>query len=369
MSFTPASEIDSLLQVSARIGGDPLLVQAATGNTSIKLGGVLWIKASGKWLAHTTHDQILIPVNLAETRALIDQNADPAGQSVVLSGKRMRASIETAMHSVLPHRVVLHVHSVNAIAWAVRRDGRAELASRLKGIDWQWIPDVPSGLPLARAIQAAIARSPRAKVLVLSNHGLVVCAEDCESAEELLREVEWRVAIVPRCAPEANWGALNRIAERSSWQVPQNINLHALGTDSVSRRIVCKGVLYPCQAIFLTPQARSFRQGATQDNLSSETLGAIDEPFVMIEGAGLLVRQELNPVESATLTALVQVVQRIPGSARLQYLQKKRVRDLLCADLYRYREVVEGNGTRQPPFQRCEGLWRRERRLFGCADN
>ena len=27
------------------------------------------------------------------------------------------------MHAVMPHRVVIHVHSVNAIAWAVRRDG------------------------------------------------------------------------------------------------------------------------------------------------------------------------------------------------------------------------------------------------------
>ena len=35
---------------SARVGNNPLLVQAGSGNTSIKLDGVLWIKASGKWL-------------------------------------------------------------------------------------------------------------------------------------------------------------------------------------------------------------------------------------------------------------------------------------------------------------------------------
>ena len=45
------SDISSLVDMSARIGQDPLLVQAGTGNTSIKLDGVLWIKASGKWLA------------------------------------------------------------------------------------------------------------------------------------------------------------------------------------------------------------------------------------------------------------------------------------------------------------------------------
>jgi rhamnose utilization protein RhaD (predicted bifunctional aldolase and dehydrogenase) len=358
LSFTAASEIDSLLEVSARIGGEPLLVQAGTGNTSIKLDGVLWIKASGKWLAHATQDEILIPVNLAEALRRIDQNADPAGQCAVVGGRTLGTSVETAMHSVLPQRVVLHVHSVNTIAWAVRVDGSAELASRLEGIDWQWIPYVPSGLPLARAIEAALARAPRSRVLVLANHGLVVCADDCEAAEELLREVERRVAIVPRRAPEAEWGVLNRISERGSWRVPQSAALHAIGTDRVSRRIVCGGVLYPCQAIFLTPRARTFARPAAGGEVPLEDLAGIDEPFVMIEDAGVLVREKPNPAESATLAGLAQVLQRIPESAPLQYLREEQVRDLLCADVYHYRELVEDNGTGRSPCQQ---------EIYGCA--
>jgi rhamnose utilization protein RhaD (predicted bifunctional aldolase and dehydrogenase) len=60
------------------------------------------------------------------------------------------------MHAVLPQRVIIHVHSVNTIAWAVRQDGRARLTERLAGVPWQWIPYVPSGLPLARAIENAM---------------------------------------------------------------------------------------------------------------------------------------------------------------------------------------------------------------------
>ena len=44
-------ELVSLGQLSARIGRDPLLVQASSGNTSIKADRILWVKASGKWLA------------------------------------------------------------------------------------------------------------------------------------------------------------------------------------------------------------------------------------------------------------------------------------------------------------------------------
>src|ERR1700685_3581211 len=60
------SEIDALLKLSGRIGRDPLLAQASSGNTSLKRDGTLWVKASGKWLADADREEILVPVKLAE---------------------------------------------------------------------------------------------------------------------------------------------------------------------------------------------------------------------------------------------------------------------------------------------------------------
>ncbi|MDP9169681.1 MAG: class II aldolase/adducin family protein [Acidobacteriota bacterium] len=339
MSPSITSEIDSLLDVSARIGGNPLLVQAATGNTSLKLDGVLWIKASGKWLARAAQDDILIPVDLARTRERIARNSDPAGDSVVVNGERLGTSVETAMHAVLPARVVLHVHSVSVIALAVRRDGRAELAARLAGLDWQWIPYLPSGLPLAREIAAVVERFPATRVLVLANHGLVVCGETCAEAEELLREIERRVAIEPRRAAEPNWAVLAGLTEHTHWQMPASVELHSMGTDEIARRIVCGGILYPCQSIFLTARALCFPQ-----TVSPGVLAGIDEPFVLIEGAGVLVRANASSTQSATLAGLAQVLRRIPDSAPVEYLREDQVQQLLCADVYHYREMVEHNG-------------------------
>jgi rhamnose utilization protein RhaD (predicted bifunctional aldolase and dehydrogenase) len=60
---TNHSEIQALIDVSAALGRDPLLVQAGSGNpTSVKIDGVRWIKASGKWLAHAAREEILVPV-------------------------------------------------------------------------------------------------------------------------------------------------------------------------------------------------------------------------------------------------------------------------------------------------------------------
>jgi rhamnose utilization protein RhaD (predicted bifunctional aldolase and dehydrogenase) len=48
-------------------------VQAATGNTSIKVGPKLWIKVSGTWLADADRKDIFIPVDLAEIRGCVDK--------------------------------------------------------------------------------------------------------------------------------------------------------------------------------------------------------------------------------------------------------------------------------------------------------
>src|SRR6266478_682778 len=131
-------KIVSLRDLSARVGGDPLLVQASNGNTSIKLNGILWIKASGKWLAHAMQEEMFVPLELAEVKQSIQNETEIA--SPYTPNDELRPSIETAMHAVLPHRVVLHVHSINAITCAIRLDGPDLLTERLAGLQWQWIP-------------------------------------------------------------------------------------------------------------------------------------------------------------------------------------------------------------------------------------
>src|SRR5437868_3771747 len=155
-------DLSPLLELAGRVGRNPLLTQASTGNISLKLDRALWIKASGKWLSDAAGGKILIPLDLAGVRASIWQNIDPAELYA-------NASIETAMHVTLPHPVVLHVHSINTIAWAVREDALAQLETRLDGLRWRWIPYVPSGLPLARKIEEALLACPDTDLLVLGN--------------------------------------------------------------------------------------------------------------------------------------------------------------------------------------------------------
>src|SRR5258708_25939482 len=107
----------SLRDLSARVGNDSLLAQASNVNTSIKLDGILWIKASGKWLSHAMQEEMLVPLELAGVKESIWTGAEipsPYAQKAEL-----QPSIETAIHALLRHRVVIHLQSINPISFAI----------------------------------------------------------------------------------------------------------------------------------------------------------------------------------------------------------------------------------------------------------
>ena len=131
------SEFLALRELSAALGADPLRTQGAGGNTSIKRDGVMWIKASGTWLADALAQDIMTPVRLDPLRKAI-ADGDPRAAAAVdfvdaqLNASGLRPSIETSVHAIIPSPVVVHIHCVNTIALAVRRDGEALVRERLR---------------------------------------------------------------------------------------------------------------------------------------------------------------------------------------------------------------------------------------------
>ncbi|MGL4542432.1 MAG: class II aldolase/adducin family protein [Polymorphobacter sp.] len=135
--------LDELADVSARIGNDPLLVQGPGGNSSLKIGDELWVKASGVWLAQARQRQIFVGLALAPVRAAVvaEQAVDFGAARLPASTTTLRPSIETALHALMPHAAVVHAHAVNSMALAILADGRARAAAALDGVhSWAWIP-------------------------------------------------------------------------------------------------------------------------------------------------------------------------------------------------------------------------------------
>jgi rhamnose utilization protein RhaD (predicted bifunctional aldolase and dehydrogenase) len=330
--------LNDLRRMSARVGKNILLVQGAGGNSSVKLGDVLWVKASGTWLADAEDKDIFVPISLSGARAALARDdrqmpLAPGAESV------LRASIETSLHALLPHPVVLHVHSVNTIAWSVRTDAGEELAARMHGLAWRALDYHHPGLPLAHAVRE-YAREP-IDVLLLGNHGLVVGAATCEAAEALVAQVEQRLALPPREAGPADDGALRRIFDGTDYRLPNDPLCHVTGTDPHSLAVATTGSLYPDHVVFLGPAMPILAQG---DDLAAKAARTVPPPVaLLVPGRGALIRCDASPGAEAMLSCLALVTSRLPLDASIKYLSLDNEQALLNWDAEHYRKQMTVN--------------------------
>jgi rhamnose utilization protein RhaD (predicted bifunctional aldolase and dehydrogenase) len=332
------AEFRSFVALSARLGADPLLVQAAGGNTSLKRDGALWIKASGRMLRDADGGEVFVPVDLAGVREGIERDeADPtAGR--VLGETALRPSIETTLHALLPQRVVLHLHSVNALAWEVRADGESVAAGRLAGLAWAWVPYRRPGLPLTRAVRAPAAAG--AAVLVLANHGIVVGADDCAAAEALVREVERRLAVAARAAPPADAARLAAMAAASGYRVVADPVVHALATDAACLAHVRAGVLYPDHVVFLGGEACIVDDAGSLAAVVAayRERNAMAPAALFVPGAGVLLAPGAPGAAAEMLRCQADVLLRLPGDAAIRCLTAAEVGELLNWDAEKFRQ-------------------------------
>lgn len=351
----------ALVELSARLGNDPRLVQGGGGNTSMKMGDVFWVKASGTWLAHARERDVFVRLPLSGVHAAM-QRADAEDALTALAPPGgLRPSIETSLHALLPHPVVAHVHSVNAIAWAARSDAEATLAHALDGMAWAWVPYRRPGLPLTAAIRTSLdaAASPP-DVLLLGNHGLVVGGADCDAVEARLHEVERRLALPARATTPADVQAL-RAANDLDWVVPDGSMpagsvldgsmpggsaadaqaLHAIATDPVAAAIAMRGALYPDHVVFLGERAEAVDAARPLSRMRAEVAAAGRTPpdWALVPGAGLLFAPGLSDGARAMLGCLAEVALRCDAADRMRYLGVEDVAALMGWEAEAYRRA------------------------------
>ncbi len=325
-------ELDQLRKLSARVGADPLLVQAAGGNTSLKDGGVMWIKASGTWLKDAAARDIFVPLDHA---AIIDGLArnDPACESCTdfvrthLNATGLRPSIETTVHALMPQRVVVHVHCVNTIAWAIRADGEQRLGELLRDFTWAFIPYARPGLELAGAISARMR--PGVDVLVLGNHGLVVAAQTVAGAEALLEKVVAAVRRPVRAASKPDRAALEARVRGTSYAPATMDETHALATDALALKRGAAAVFYPDHVVFLGVGVATSFDG--------------DPPLVAIPGEGVYIRKDAKPAIEPMGRCLADVMRRVEESDPLVALTAANIDRLVNWDAEKYRQTLKVN--------------------------
>ena len=338
---------EALVDLSARLGNDPCLVQGGGGNTSLKAGDVFWVKASGTWLAQARERDVFVRLPLSGVHAAMHEAQAEDALTALTPPGGLRPSIETSLHALLPHAVVAHVHSVNAIAWAARVDAETALSRVLDDVAWAWVPYRRPGLPLTAAIRASLdaAASPP-DILLLGNHGLVVGGADCDAVEARLHEIERRLALPVRAAVTADVGALHA-ANDLDWVVADDPRLHAIATDPVARAIAMRGALYPDHVVFLGERAEAVDASRPLSRMRTDiaTAGRTPPDWALVPGAGLLLAPGLSDGARAMLGCLADVALRCDAADSMRYLDVDDVAALMGWEAEAYRRARDARST------------------------
>ncbi len=185
--------LKDLVAVSREYGSDPKWVVAGGGNTSLKSGDTLYVKASGFPLA-TIDENGFARMDRRKLAAIWDRNY-PKGEDTdsvaererrVLEdvmaarepGESRRPSVETLLHDILPWPLVVHLHPTLVNGLTCGADGE-EIAAEIFGDSQVWIPYVDPGYVLSKTIRDALdgrksqgLNSP--DYIFLANHGVFV---------------------------------------------------------------------------------------------------------------------------------------------------------------------------------------------------
>ncbi|MFD2651424.1 class II aldolase/adducin family protein [Brucella rhizosphaerae] len=318
------TEFDALVRLSAKVGQDPLLVQAAGGNTSLKIGDVMWIKASGTNLGDALERNIFVPTAWRDIARSLKDGSPEADQpaTFLLGDGGLRPSIETCLHAVFDAAVVVHVHCVSTIALAVLLDGERRIKEHLSGIEWVWVPYRRPGAELGRML---IEKRTKQNVAVLGNHGLLVAADSVADAETLLEEICYKLELV------ANSGAEIPPAPAPDGYTPlkrDHVLSRAMAVSRL-RETALHGNMYPDHIIFCGP-----------------TIGRAEKPsgeILIIDHEGRVsIRTDANAGAEALAGCLGNVLLRLPEDSQVSYLTIENVASLLNWDAEIYRQSLNG---------------------------
>jgi rhamnose utilization protein RhaD (predicted bifunctional aldolase and dehydrogenase)/NAD(P)-dependent dehydrogenase (short-subunit alcohol dehydrogenase family) len=183
-----------LAKLSRFYGSDPAFVLAGGGNTSVKVGDRLFVKASGTALADVDERGFVeMDRNRLEALAEASLGDDPVKREArfkdaiyaarIRPDLGQRPSVEVLLHHLVPGQFVIHTHATTVNALTCSREGE-KLASQWFGGEVLWLPYIDPGFTLAMALKKALAgwvqrsemKAPLA--ILMANHGLIVAGDE-----------------------------------------------------------------------------------------------------------------------------------------------------------------------------------------------
>ncbi len=308
--------LSDLIQMSARLGDNFELVQGAGGNTSAKDSEHIWVKSSGRVLADANQEMIFLPLSLDCRKAIIEDPSTDVSRYIVDPDKYigLRPSIETALHAILDHTFVAHVHAMNTIAASIQPSLNDRIDEVLCGLNWVRIPYRKPGEELATNIISA-TQNTEIDIIILDNHGLVCGGDTTEKVESLICEVEARLAPLmnSRFGTDSNMATPTTRINEPGYEYVSDDTVQQLAFDEIALEALSAGSLYPDHVVFLGPGVAIAREGESMSDAvarSNKVRGA-SVKSIIVPGVGVFAQAGLNEQSLTMLYCLARIGLRL----------------------------------------------------------
>jgi rhamnose utilization protein RhaD (predicted bifunctional aldolase and dehydrogenase) len=340
MNTLDRTTAEQVKEFCALIGTDPLLVQGAGGNVSWKDGNVLWVKASGTWLAHAALEEIFLPVDLGHLREHVGKG-EFSVKPILLNQTKLRPSIETFLHALLDHEVVVHLHAVEIMAHLIRDDWITAFNSLLgNDIEWITVDYYKPGADLAKAISIAVNKSRNANVIFLQNHGVIIGAKSVEEVGFILNKLISKLKTKPNISNAELIHKENiNFVNNSAYQMIADIDLQNLALNpNLFNRLKTEWALCPDHIVFLGPSPYLY-------NHPSEILATncVDDQLpklAFIKGVGVFAQKDITAGQKLQLRFYYDVLIRQCENTKINVLNEGQIGDLLNWDAEIYRRSI-----------------------------
>ena len=325
-------------QMSAKLGQDRLLVQGAGGNVSWKENDILWIKGSGTWLANALLEDIFVPVDLKHLRnALSKQLFDI--RPITIGEQKLKPSIETFLHALMPHRIVVHLHAIHALSYLIIQDCQklVETVCQQQAINATYLSYHKPGPDLAQALYESLQKKSTANVILLKNHGIVIGANSIAEIYMALESIN--KAFTPQNTFSKTLRTVHHRSHLSNYVPFDDQEVQALVFDAdLFGRLCNDWALFPDHVVFLGTQANTYSSWEDFEKYRSENL-----ELIFIENNGVYVRSGFNKTKSAQLRCYFDVISRVNPKTKLESLSKNAISALLNWDAEIIRQQMSKN--------------------------
>ncbi len=243
--------VGRLVYRSNCLGKDLRITNTGGGNTSSKVSEpdpltgkeveILWVKGSGGDLRTSTKEnfaslyqlKLLDLQKLYQSRPARGPKSAAEDEMVALYShctfnlNPRAASIDTPLHSFIPRKCVDHTHPNAVIAVAASRNAEA-LTREIYGDEVVYTPWLRPGFELGLRMQELAAKHPKARGILMGQHGLINWADDDRSCYFTTLELIEKAARFVEGRYESSGGDANAFGGAIHQALPEEKRLQVL---------------------------------------------------------------------------------------------------------------------------------------------